>query len=245
MIAIISPSLTMEECSDNYVELTLPKQLEKSKKIVNTIKKFTDQDMKNIMKINDKIYESTKKRYHNIKFDLNGSPAISTYTGTVYKNINSSSFNKDEIEFCRKHIRILSGLYGILNPYDSIYEHRIEFKMPIYIEGRDLYKYFGDSIYNSLISEDREILNLCSNEYSKAIVPYLNSGDKFVNCSFKVNKNGVLKTLSVEAKKARGKMVNYIVRNKINTIEELKYFNEDGYEFRKDLSNDLELVFSK
>lgn len=245
MIGIISPSLTMEECSDAYTELTVPKQIDMMKKIVDKIKTFTKDEMKDVMKINDKLYEVSKERYEKIKYDLNGSPAISLYTGTVYKNINASTFDKEEIEFCRKHVRILSGLYGLLNPYDSIYEHRIEMKMPIHINGKDLYGYFGKSIYECLISEDREIVNLCSNEYSKAIIPYLTSEDRFVSCSFKVNKNGVLKTLSVEAKAARGKMVNFIVKNKINNMESLKEFNENGYSFRKDLSSETEYVFSK
>ena len=246
MIAIISPSLTMEECSDNYTNLTIPFQVDMAKKIVSRINELNIQDMKSIMNINEKLATINKLRYKKIKFDNNGSPAILSYTGTVYKNINASIFDLDEIEFCKKHVRILSGLYGILKPYDSIYEYRLELKTKIDIEdSNNLYDYFGNSIYKCLISEDREIVNLCSGEYSKAIIPYLTNEDKFITCSFKINKNGVLKTFATYAKATRGRMINFIVKNKINNVELLKNFNENGYVFREELSNDSEYVFVK
>ena len=246
MIAIISPSLTMEECSDNYTNLTIPFQVDMAKKIVSRINELNIQDMKSIMNINEKLATINKLRYKKIKFDNNGSPAILSYTGTVYKNINASIFDLDEIEFCKKHVRILSGLYGILKPYDSIYEYRLELKTKIDIEdSNNLYDYFGNSIYKCLISEDREIVNLCSGEYSKAIIPYLTNEDKFITCSFKINKNGVLKTFATDAKATRGRMINFIVKNKINNVELLKNFNEHGYVFREELSNDSEYVFVK
>lgn len=246
MIAIISPSLTMEECSDNYTNLTIPFQVEMAKKIVSRINELNIQDMKSIMNINEKLATINKLRYKKIKFDNNGSPAILSYTGTVYKNVNASIFDLEEIEFCKKHVRILSGLYGILKPYDSIYEYRLELKTKIDIEdSNNLYDYFGNSIYKYLISEDREIVNLCSGEYSKAIIPYLTNEDKFITCSFKINKNGVLKTFATDAKATRGRMINFIVKNKINNVELLKNFNENGYVFREELSNDSEYVFVK
>ena len=245
MISIISPSLTMEECNDNYTELTIPKQIDLTKKIVDKIKTFSENEMKEIMKLNNKLYILSKKRYDKFKFDLNGSAAISLYSGTVYKNIQPSIFNKDEIEFCRKHIRILSGLYGVLNPYDSIYEHRIEMKLPIKIEGKDLYGFFGKSLYDLLVSEDREIVNLCSAEYGKAIIPYITNEDKFITCSFKIYNDGKYKTMSVDAKAARGKMVNFIVKHKINNLKDLIEFNENGYTYKKEMSSEKEYVFVK
>lgn len=246
MIAIISPSLTMEECSDNYTNLTIPFQVDMAKKIVSRINELDIQNIKSIMNINEKLATINKLRYKKIKFDNNGSPAILSYTGTVYKNINASIFDSEEIEFCKKHVRILSGLYGILKPYDSIYEYRLELKTKIDIENsNNLYDYFGNSIYKCLISKDREIVNLCSGEYSKAIIPYLTNEDKFITCSFKINKNGVLKTFATDAKATRGRMINFIVKNKINNVELLKNFNENGYVFKEELSNDSEYVFAK
>lgn len=248
MITIISPSITMEECNDNdnYINLTLPVQVDMAREIVSAIKEFDYDEIKTMMNVNEKLALINKLRYEKIKFDDKGSAAILAYTGTVYKNMKASVFDKEDIEFCRDHIRILSGLYGILNPYDSVYEYRLELKTKLKVGNKNnLYDYFGDSIYKNLVSKDRTIVNLCSNEYSKAIEPYLTDKDKFITCSFKVNKGGILKTLSVEAKSMRGKMVNFIVKNKIDDPVKLKDFNEGGYFFKKDLSSELEYVFVK
>ncbi len=246
MIAIISPALTMKECRENYIDLTIPCQINKAKEIVEKIKTLSKEELKEIMGVNDKIAELNKLRYEHIKYDEYGTPAIISYTGTAYKSINASVFNKDEIEFCKNHIRILSGLYGVLKPYDSVYEHRLEMKTKISINNsKDLYDYFGRSLYNELVKEDREIINLCSEEYSKAITPYLKDEDKFITCSFKIYKNGSLKSYSTDAKSTRGLMVRYIVENKIDNKEFLKDFKENGYTFNESLSTEIEYIFTK
>lgn len=246
MIAIISPSLTMKNCSDSFIKLTIPSQIEMSKKIVEEIRKFTLKDLEKVLKINTKISELTFERYKNLKFDINGSPAIHSYTGTVYKNIKPEVFDKEEIKFCSDHVRILSGLYGVLRPYDSIYEYRLELKTKLKIcDKDDLYKYFNDSMYKNLVSYDRKIVNLCSDEYSKAITPYISEKDHFLTCSFKINKNGVLKSISTDSKASRGSMIKFMVNNKINKFEDLKEFNDNGYTFNKSLSDEYNYIFTK
>lgn len=246
MIFIISPSLSMEECIDWHENLTIPNRIDMAQKIVNHINELSVDEIMSIMNVNSKIADLNKKRYEKMKFDDKGSPAILAYTGTVYKNMNPSIFNRDEIEFCKNKIRILSGLYGVLNPYDSVYEYRLELKTKIRIDGKkDLYDYFGKTIHEDLTKEDREIVNLCSNEYSKAVKPYISEKDHFINCNFKILKNGKLKTLATDAKAARGRMINFVVKNKIDKISDLKEFNELGYKFEKSLSENYEYVFVK
>lgn len=246
MIAIISPSLTMKNCSDDFFDLSLPSQIEMSKKIVEEIRKLSEKDLEKVLSVSSKVGQLNFERYQNLKFDKSGGAAILSYTGTVYKNIKASIFDDEEIKFCSEHIRILSGLYGVLRPYDSIYEYRLELKTKINILGNeDLYKYFQDSMYKNLIHHDRKIVNLCSSEYSKVIIPYLSNEDEFLTCSFKINKNGILKSMSTDAKASRGSMVNFIVKNKINDFESLKNFNDNGYTFNERLSNSREYVFVK
>lgn len=246
MLSIISPSLTMKEISDNYMNLTIPVQIDMTKKIVNEINKFTFDEIRDVMRINDKLAIINKTRYKKMKFDDHGGAAILSYNGTVYKNIKASSFDRDEIEFCKNNIRILSGLYGMLRPYDSIYEYRLEMKTKIKIGDKgNLYDYFGKTIYENIVSKDRVIINLCSKEYSFSIEPYLTSNDKFITCNFKTNRDGILKILSFDAKAARGMMVNFIVKNRINNHEDLKKFNENGYVFDEKLSNEREYIFIK
>lgn len=246
MLIIISPSLTMQDVDMNFEDLTIPNQIDKARNIVHKIKLLTYSEMKSVMGINDKLVELNKLRYDNIKFDNMGKPALLSYTGTVYKSIKANTFNRDEIEFCKNHLRILSGLYGVLKPYDSIYEYRLEMKTKIGVNGcKDLYEYFGRSIYEKIICEDREIINLCSGEYSKALIPYLTSEDRFITCTFKIRRGDSLKTLSTDAKQTRGMMVNYIVKNNIQDRELLKEFNENGYSYDETLSSENEYIFLK
>lgn len=246
MIFIISPSLSMEECNDWHVNLTIPNRIDMAKKIVNHINELSVGEIMCIMNVNSKIADLNKRRYEKMKFDDKGSPAILAYTGIVYKNINPSIFDNEEVEFCKSKVRILSGLYGVLNPYDSIYEYRLELKTKISVDGKkDLYDYFNTTIYEDLTKEDREIINLCSNEYSKAVKSYVSDQDSFITCNFKISKNGELKTLATDAKAARGRMVNFVVRNKIDKISDLREFDELGYKFEKTLSEANEYVFVK
>lgn len=246
MVSIISPSLMMKEVDDNHKNLTIPVYIEKTKEIVGKINSMSDEEMSKLMVIDGDLLKINRVRYNKFRFDSNGSPAILSYIGSVYKNINANVFDINDIEFCKEHIRILSGLYGILRPYDSIYEYRLEFKSKVEIgKFKDLYGYFGKCIYDNLIEHDREILNLCSNEYSKAVIPYLSDKDKFVTCSFKIKRNNTVKSYAMDSKITRGKMVNFIVKNKINKYEMLKEFNENGYSFDKTLSNECEYIFIK
>ncbi len=246
MICIMSPSLSMEECEDHYINLTVPQRIDMARRIVDFVNKTSIDEIMTIMGINYKLAEMNKLRYERIKFDNNGSPAILCYTGTAYKNMNPSIFNDQEIEFCREHVRILSGLYGVLNPYDSVYEYRLELKSKISVDGtRDLYEYFGRVMYDDIVRCDRQIVNLCSNEYSKSVKPYITSRDMFITCVFKTNKNGYLRIVANDAKAARGRMVNFIVRNRITRVELLKEFDELNYRFDKTLSNSGEYVFIK
>ncbi|WP_242821409.1 YaaA family protein [Candidatus Arthromitus sp. SFB-rat-Yit] len=236
----------MKEVDDSYNNLTMPTYIEKAKEIVYKINSLSDEEIRNIMGIDGELLKINRCRYKKFKFDLNGNPAILSYTGTVYKNINANVFDNEEIEFCKDHIRILSGVYGILKPYDSIYEYRLEFKTKVKIgEFKDIYAYFGKCIYDDLVTYDNEILNLCSNEYSKAIIPYLSEKDEFVTCSFKIKKNNTIKSYAMDSKITRGKMVNFIVKNKINRYKDLREFNENGYSFNETLSNKNEYIFTK
>lgn len=246
MIAIISPALTMRECSENYIDLTIPQQINKAREIISEINKLSYEDFKRIIGVNDKLAELNKFRYKHIKYDEYGTAAILAYIGTAYKSINASIFDGEEIDFCRKHIRILSGLYGVLNPYDSIYEYRLEMKTKISIgNSKDLYDYFGKSLYDELIKDDRQIINLCSEEYSKAVTPYLTEGDSFITCSFKIYRNGNLKSYSSDSKSTRGLMVRFIIENRVNNIHLLKEFRGNGYTFNESLSTEYEYIFTK
>lgn len=246
MIIMLSPAKNMKHIDAFDRDLSLPCFIDNTKEIVENIKAFSIEDFKNRMKINEKLAILNKNRFENIKFDTLGSPAILTYDGIQYKNIEADSFTKQDEEFADNCIRIISGLYGVIKPYDSIYEYRLEMQTKLQVrEFKNLYEYWGNSIYEQLIKEKRAIVNLTSNEYSKSIEKFIKDSDTYITCTFKVSKNGKLKVESTQAKKARGMMVKYIVKNRVKNTEELKKFNLGGYEYQENLSDNGEYIFVK
>ncbi|HDN2472149.1 TPA: peroxide stress protein YaaA [Clostridioides difficile CD196] len=246
MIIMLSPAKNMKNIEVFDRDLSLPCFIDNTKEIVENIKTFAIEDFKNKMKINEKLAVLNKNRFESIKFDRLGKPAILTYDGIQYKNIEAENFTRKDEEFANSCIRIISGLYGVVKPYDSIYEYRLEMQTKLRVgEFKNLYEYWGNRIYKELIKEKTAIVNLSSNEYSKSIEKFIKDSDTYITCTFKVNKNGILKVESTQAKKARGMMTKYIVKNRIRDIEELKKFNLEGYKYKENLSNNSEYIFVK
>lgn len=246
MIIMLSPAKNMKHVQELDRDLSLPCFIDNAKEISKNIKSFSIEDFRNKMKINEKLAFLNKSRFDKLKFDSLGTPAILTYDGIQYKNIEAENFTKKDEEFANSYIRIISGLYGVLKPYDSIYEYRLEMQTKLKIrEFKNLYEYWGDSIYKELSKENTAIVNLASSEYSKTVEKFINNNDTYVTCTFKINKNNILKVESTQAKKARGMMVKYIVKNKIEDISDLKKFNLEGYKYQENLSSNNEYVFVK
>lgn len=246
MIVMISPTKNMREVKEEYQNLTLPTFIESSKELIESLKEYSINDLQRTMKINEKLAHLNKTRYETMKFDEYGTPAILTYDGLQYKNIGATSFTNEEISYVKKHIRILSGLYGVLNPYDSIYPYRLEMQMKLKIRDyKDLYEYWNHRLYEQLTYHNNIIINLASNEYSKAIEKYVTDSVKYITITFKVEKKGNFKVEATASKMARGQMIQYMVKHQITKPEQLKEFHEGGYEYSKKLSNDHEMVFVK
>ena len=181
-------------------------------------------------------------------------PAIFAYDGIQYKSIAPESISKEGIEFLNEHLRIISGLYGVLRPFDMIDEYRLEMQTKVKVNDKaNLYSFWNGSISGS-ISEDLGgegiVLNLASKEYSKTVEKYFDnkkseSKVKLITCTFKVEKSGKLKVESTASKKARGYMVRYIAENKIDDIEGVKRFDLDEFRYSEEESTEKELVFVK
>lgn len=246
MKVIISPSKTMVECVKCNRALSLPNNEKEAKEIMNRLKELTVEDIRQLMKINDRLAELNKSRYDSIKLDTNGNPAILSYDGLQYKNMQLDKFTEDEIEFLDNHIRIISGLYGVLKPFNSIYPYRLEMQSKIRIgDSSCLYDFWNSNIYKTLEKETDTIINLASLEYSKIIKPYIQTDMNFITCVFKVKKGDKLKVESTASKIARGQMIHYIIKNKIKRAPKIKDFNQDGYSYMEELSSKEEYVFVK
>lgn len=274
MITIISPAKNMRKSEDwkeliDEGELSCPRLYEKSNEVLAHMKEYITEEIRAIMKIKEDLAQLNYCRFQRMKpiscckNSKDGkespkftgkTPAIFAYDGIQYKSISPESISKDGIEFLNDHLRIISGLYGVLRPFDMIDEYRLEMQTKVKINDKaNLYSFWDGSISGN-ISEDLGgegiVLNLASKEYSKTVEKYFDnkkseSKIKLITCTFKVEKAGKLKVESTASKKARGYMVRYIAENKIDDIEGVKTFNIDGFTYSKNESTEKEIVFVK
>ncbi len=243
----MSPSKTMtQESLIPFPTFTQTLFEKKTKQILDILKNKYTNDLVKLLSVNYKIASLNAERYLNFKSNptLNDSlQAIFSYKGEVYSGLGSNSFQTEDLYFAQNHLRILSGFYGYLRPLDIIQPHRLEMATKINIGKYDnLYAFWrrevNEAMYNELKTHpDKLIINLASNEYSRLID--LNNIDyKVVTPVFLDSNNGKLKVISVYAKKARGHMASFIIKNRITKTEQLNTFNEDGYIYNVKLSPD-------
>lgn len=247
MITIISPAKNMKVDRLGTKPETLPYFVDESKEIWTELKKLNPLELQVLMKINEKLAEDSFDRIQAMKWDMEGTAAVETYDGIQYKYMNPATFSEEGKAFAKDHLRILSGLYGVVRPYDSIYEYRLEMltKLPVG-EAKNLYGYWGRKIHDQLIREltgEKVVLNLASDEYGKTVKKYIEEPYQMVTCIFKTYSKGKHKVLATAAKMARGSMVRYVCEKQIDTIEDVKKFDWEGYRYEESLSTKEELVF--
>lgn len=244
MLVLLSPAKTMKEVGEFPYPMKAPHFPEETKLIMEHLRTFQPAQLEKAMKVNEKIAAQNYERYKNFLYDEKGSPALLAYTGLQYKNIMADTFSEEEMLFANQCLRIISGLYGVLAPFSSVYPYRLDFEMKLDFPGyANLYSVWNDKIYEFLNKEDDIFVNLASKEYAKTILPYVSVKNTVITCSFYVEKNGKCKMESTAAKTARGLMTAYIVRNRIEEPKRLKEFNVGGFEFQEALSSETDYVF--
>lgn len=253
MIILISPAKTLNFEETNLKEHTMPRMLDDSEKLVNVLRKKSANKLKKLMSVSDNIAQLNVERYKNYStpFTLdNAKQAVLAFKGDVYLGLQAEDFREADFAFAQKHLRILSGLYGLLKPLDLMQAYRLEMGTSLK-NGRkkNLYQ-FWDGKITQLINEDlaesggNTIINLASKEYFHSVKTNQLSG-KLIHVHFKENRNGIFKVISFSAKKARGSMARQIVQNKIMDAQKLKDLNVDGYVFNADLSDEMTYTFTK
>ena len=255
MITIISPAKNMKVDREGTAPCTLPFFLEEAKDIWGELRKMMPADFQILMKINDKLADDSFDRIQHMKFDMNGTSAIETYDGIQYKYMNPQTFTDEAKAFAQNHVRVLSGFYGVVRPYDSIYEYRLEMLTKLAVHSsedekdyKNLYDFWGRKLYDCLLDEmegQPVILNLASDEYGKTIKKYVKVPYRMITCHFKVYSKGQYRVQATAAKMARGSMVRYICENGIDNPEDIKEFDWDGYRYEETLSGSNEYVFLK
>ena len=243
MIIILSPAKTLDyESSIRDESHTIPIFLSKSKNLVNNLKNKKAKDISNLMNISDKLASLNTERYKSWKGlkkqSKSSKQAIFVFKGDVYQGLKIEEFSKKDLAYSQKHLRLLSGLYGVLKPLDLIEPYRLEMGTKLVTDkGKNLYEFWSDDIANQIITDlklikSETILNLASNEYFNA-VKSLERNTDVISPVFKDFSKGKYKIISFYAKKARGLMTSWILKNKIKKEDDLAKFNSDGYYFSK------------
>ncbi len=254
MLILLSPAKTLDfGISVKGKKFSQPEFLQEAQMLVDLLKKMTPDELQQLMKINVKLAHLNATRFMEWHLPFtpeNAKPALQVFRGEVYTGINADDFDEQDHDFARDHVRILSGLYGLLRPNDLIQPYRLEMGTKLQNEkGRDLYRFWGDKITRSVNRTLKEtgqkiIVNLASDEYFKAID--VNGIDAEIYTPvFLDYKNGKYKFLTVYGKRARGMMTRFIVKNRITDIEQLKLFDESGYYFNVEMSTDRKWVFTR
>jgi cytoplasmic iron level regulating protein YaaA (DUF328/UPF0246 family) len=252
MLALISPAKKLNfEDEWNSNGFTQPDFLDHSQELVNTIKGMPASDLQSLMALSDKLGELNYNRYQQFSIpftQVNARTAITAFRGDTYVGLDADTLLPDDISYAENHLRILSGLYGLLRPSDLVQAYRLEMKTRLRTDrGDNLYDFWGGILSqacNNTVKNhsDKTIVSLASNEYIKAIKTVGLESD-LLTCHFKELKDGEPKTIGLFAKRGRGMMARFMIQRRLETPEQLKDFNEDGYAFESSLSDELNYVF--
>jgi len=255
MLIVLSPAKRLDtETVPKIKDFTVPEFLEESEYLVGKLKKLSSKKLEKMMGVSSDIAQLNEERYKtwHVPFNLeNSKQALFSFKGDVYLGLDAEKFNKGDYKFAQKHLRILSGLYGLLRPLDLMQAYRLEMgtKFKVTASKSNLYKYWDDKITEGIKQTMNEIhsndlVNLASHEYFKSVKTKLLEKN-IITPIFKDAKNGEYKVIQFFAKKARGYMSSYIIKNKITKIEDIKSFNSEGYAFNARLSEGNDWVFTR
>ena len=246
MRIIISPAKKMNVDRDSFEAKTLPCFLQDTKVLMEEIKKLSLAEAKALWKCNDKLAELNFRRFAMMDPEKCLTPALVSYEGLQYQYMAPGVFTESALAYVEEHLRILSGFYGVLRPFDGEVPNRLEMQARLPVNGKeDLYAFWGDRLYRNLMegNEDGIILNLASKEYSCAVEPYAEHSCLFITVVFAEEVEGKLKQKGTHAKMARGEMVRFLAENGVREPEEIKRFDAMEYRFREALSDTQRFVF--
>lgn len=233
MKIVISPTKKMNKDTEHFPSHTIPCLIDHTKILLNELQGYSFDELKKIYRANDQIVEENQKRIAHMNLENDLSMAIMSYQGLVFQHIGASGMDQQQLDYLQEHLRILSGFYGVLKPFDGITPYRLEMqsKLPI---TKNLYEFWGDMLYQQC--QDDWIINLASLEYSKCIEPYLDDHHHMLTIQFLQEHKGKLVSKATNDKMARGDMVWYMAYHQITQIEQLKQFDL-GYRYVDELSD--------
>lgn len=259
MLSILGPAKTIDSSPHGVTSLhSDPAFLDQGEVLMALLKKYSLGRLKTLMKVSDSLASQTVEgiaRWHRTPTEEEGIQAMLAFSGEVFRGLQARSLSEEDLRFAQDHVRILSGLYGVLRPLDRIMPYRLEMgtalKPP---QGKNLYEYWSKVIPPAMVAETEAshasqeglptLINLASNEYFKSIRP-ADFPHRIISPAFKESDGDGFRNVTVYAKKARGLMLRFIIRHRITDPEYLKAFDEEGYAFHPHLSTDSEWVFTR
>lgn len=238
MLFVISPAKTLDFTVKSNIKPSSPLFNSKTKELIDTLQQISSCDIAALMSISNNLAELNYQRYQNF-YTNEAKPALLCFKGDVYQHIDAANYSNEDFLYAQEHMRILSGLYGLLRPMDEIKPYRLEMGTKLKTRNcKDLYEFWQETVTKELSNEEF-IINLASNEYSHVINSKKLNG-KIINIVFKEEN---LKIVGLFAKRARGMMADYIIKNRINTPQALKNFNQANYIFNPEASDNDNYIF--
>ncbi len=234
MIAILSPAKNMRSSAPRVLPTTEPRHRAERIALYEILREIPAYELESLMQISPSLALKAAADFAAWQPD-GGVPAILAYDGLAYKHLDADTLSDTELEYAQDHLCHLSAMYGALRPLDLIHPYRLEMgRKP---RGQDLYAFWGSKIRDDLYAQTDLVVNLASNEYSKAVSRQLRAGDRFLTCEFLSERKGKLRCLATQAKMARGAMARYIIKKRVDSAEALMGFEALGFEFEPTLSN--------
>ncbi len=243
MKIILSPAKKMN-LDDSLPWTGEPRFLNRTEQILNVLQDMDVPELKRLWKCNDQIAALNVERLKNMDLRRNLTPAILAYEGIAYQRMAPGVFTQAELDYVQAYLRILSGFYGILRPFDGVTPYRLEMQAKLPVDGKkDLYAFWGDTLARELAGETDCIVNLASKEYSVCVSQYLPSEIRFLTCVFGEEKNGKIVEKGTLCKMARGEMVRFMAQNQVTDPEDMKNFSVLDFRYDPVHSDDNTYVF--
>ena len=246
MRIIISPAKKMVVDTDSFAVDGLPVFLEQTERLKAALQGMSPAELQALWKCNDAIAKLNVERLDAMDLRRRLTPAIVSYEGIQYQYMAPAVMETAQLDYLREHLRILSGFYGLLRPFDGVTPYRLEMQAKLSVSGhRDLYDFWGDTLARQLAAETDFVLNLASKEYSRAVEPHLPKSIRFLTCTFGERKNGKVIEKGTMCKMARGQMVRWLAENNVTSWAGIRAFDQLGYRFQPELSDENHDVFLK
>ena len=244
MRIIISPAKKMKVDTDSFPYRDLPVFLSNTEEIRGELQSMSYEELKELWKCNDQIAQLNVRRLQDMDLYNRLTPAVLAYEGIQYQYMAPGVFTDQEFGYIQEHLRILSGFYGILRPFDGVTPYRLEMQAKLRMGARkDLYAYWGDRLAQTLCAESNCILNLASREYSICVSKYLPDTARFITCVFGEENDGKVIEKGTMCKMARGEMVRFMAQYQIENPDQIKSFDRLNYRFDESRSDDSTYIF--